>query len=156
MTPIAIRPIANDDEAAACAHIMATSEPWLTLQRDYAACLAVMRLPDREVYVATHAERVVGFVTINMRGAFVGYIQTIAVDASARGQGVGSQLLAFAEQRIFSESPNVFLCVSSFNTDAQRLYTRRGFVVVGTLTDYIVAGYDEILMRKTRGPLIAT
>jgi ribosomal protein S18 acetylase RimI-like enzyme len=62
-------------------------------------------------------------------------------------------LLEFAEQRILKESPNVFMCVSSFNHGARRLYERQGYKVVGELTDYIVEGYSEILLRKTRGPL---
>jgi ribosomal protein S18 acetylase RimI-like enzyme len=44
-------------------------------------------------------------------------------------------------------------CVSSFNHGARRLYERLGYHVVGELTDYIVEGYSEILLRKTRGPL---
>jgi hypothetical protein len=32
-------------------------------------------------------------------------------------------------------------------------YERQGYNVVGELTDYIVEGCSEILLRKTRGPL---
>jgi ribosomal protein S18 acetylase RimI-like enzyme len=45
------------------------------------------------------------------------------------------------------------MCVSSFNEGARRLYERLGYTVVGELTDYIVQGQSEILLRKTRGPL---
>ena len=64
-----------------------------------------------------------------------------------------AQLMAFAEQRILSETPNVFICVSSFNPDAQRLYQRLGYEVIGELRDYIVAGHSEILLRKSIAPL---
>jgi ribosomal protein S18 acetylase RimI-like enzyme len=47
----------------------------------------------------------------------------------------------------------VFLCVSSFNERAQKLYQRLGYERVGELPDYVVKGYSEILMRKTRGPI---
>ena len=50
-----------------------------------------------------------------------------------------------AEERIFRESPNVFLC--------RRLYERLGYTLVGELTDYIVAGHAELLYRKTIGPI---
>jgi ribosomal protein S18 acetylase RimI-like enzyme len=86
-----------------------------------------------------------------MVGAFVGYIQTVLVAASEQGKGIGSKLVAYAEDRIFSESPNSFLCVSSFNTDARRLYERLGYEYVGELTDYLVRGHSELLFRKTRG-----
>ena len=52
-----------------------------------------------------------------------------------------------------SYTPNVFICASSFNPAAQRLYERLGYTVVGELTDYIARGHSEILLRKTTGPL---
>jgi ribosomal protein S18 acetylase RimI-like enzyme len=88
-----------------------------------------------------------------MVGAFVGYIQTVAVWPDRRGQGVGSRLVDFAERRILAEFPNVFMCVSSFNLGARRLYDRLGYQVIGELTNYIVQGHSEILLRKTTGPL---
>jgi ribosomal protein S18 acetylase RimI-like enzyme len=45
------------------------------------------------------------------------------------------------------------MCVSSFNRDARRLYERLGYQVIGELTDYIVQGHSEILLRKSLGPL---
>ena len=47
----------------------------------------------------------------------------------------------------------MFLCVSSFNPAARRLYERLGYQLVGTLTDYLVPGHDEYLFRKTTGSL---
>jgi len=60
--------------------------------------------------------------------------------------------MRFVEQRILRDTPNVFLCVSSFNDGAQRFYGRLGYEVVGELRDLIVPGHAEILMRKTTGP----
>jgi ribosomal protein S18 acetylase RimI-like enzyme len=54
------------------------------------------------------------------------------------------------------QTANVFMCVSSFNIEAKRLYIRLGYEVVGELRDYIVAGHSEILLRKTIGPLART
>ena len=87
-----------------------------------------------------------------MHGAFTGYVQTICVRPDERSRGLGTRLLTWAEARIFRESPNVFLCVSTFNPAARRLYERLGYSAVGTLDDYIVRGHGEVLMRKTRGP----
>jgi len=83
----------------------------------------------------------------------VGYIQTVGVLPGWRDRGLGSRLIQFAEGRIFREAPNAFICVSSFNEGARRLYERLGYKVVGELTDYIVPGHAEILMRKTIAPL---
>lgn len=148
-----ISPLQNEAEARACARLMASSEPWLTLGRTYDGSLRVIQDPTREVYVARDEAGLAGFLILCMTGAFVGYIQTVCIRPDRRGQGLGSQLVQFAEQRILKESPNVFMCVSSFNRDAWRLYERLGYRVVGELTDYIVQGYSEILLRKTVGPL---
>jgi ribosomal protein S18 acetylase RimI-like enzyme len=148
--------LTTDAEAEACARLMAESEPWLTLGRSYQASLGIVRDPNREVYIARDEDGVAGFLILCMTGAFVGYIQTIAIQPDRRGQGLGSRLIDFAERRILAESPNVFMCVSSFNHDARRLYERLGYHVVGELTDYIVQGHSEILLRKTTGPLRPT
>jgi ribosomal protein S18 acetylase RimI-like enzyme len=81
-----------------------------------------------------------------------GYISGLAVRADFRNRGIGAKLMAYAEQRIFQESPNVFLCVTSFNHAAQRFYKRIGYQVVGELTEFSIPGHGEILMRKTLGP----
>ena len=148
-----IEPLDNDSDARACARLMADSEPWKTLGRTYEASLAIILDPSREVYVLRDDEVLGGFLILCLTGAFVGYIQTICIHPEQRGRGLGSKLVAFAEQRILAEFPNVFMCVSSFNQDARRLYERLGYAVVGELTDYIVQGHSEILLRKTAGPL---
>lgn len=147
-----IRPF-QDADAETCARLMSISEPWLTLGRDFHGALAFLLDGTKETHVATEDGAIAGFIVLNMRGAFVGYIQTICVDAATRGKGVGSRLIRFAEERIFREAPNVFLCVTDFNVDAQRLYERLGYERIGVLRDYIKRGYDEILMRKALMPV---
>ena len=154
MNGIVIRPIKTHAEAELCAQMMASSEPWKTLRRDYRASLKTIIDPVKEVYLAVADEAVAGFIILNMTGAFVGYIQSVCVGPQWRGRGIGSALMAFAEARIFRDTPNVFICVSSFNPQAQALYTRLGYCVVGELEDYVVAGHSEILMRKTIGALV--
>lgn len=155
MSELKIHPLQGEETAVACAHLMAGSEPWLTLGRSYEASLQILQDPAQEVYVGWINGRLTGFIVLVMQGAFVGYIQSVAVPPDWRGQGIGSRLIAFAEERIFRDSPNVFMCVSSFNQAAYRLYRRLGYETVGALRDYIVAGHDEILLRKTRGPIRA-
>ena len=153
MSDLVLRPLAGRVEAEACARMMATSEPWITLGRGYEASLALLSRPDREVSVAVVEGVVAGFIIVAMQGAFTGYVQTVCVAAERRGGGIGTRLVAYAEERIFRESPNVFLCVSSFNPDARRLYERLGYILVGELTDYLVTGHSEMLYRKTIGPI---
>ena len=152
-TDMVVRRLAGSEEAEECARLMAATDPWITLGRDYPACLNVIQHPAREVYIAKDESGIAGFIVVCLVGAFVGYIQTVLVVPDRQKKGIGSRLVAFAEDRIFRESPNSFLCVSSFNVQARRLYERLGYKYVGELTDYIVSGYSELLFRKTRGPL---
>jgi ribosomal protein S18 acetylase RimI-like enzyme len=148
-----IKKLSGRNEARACAQIMAASEPWITLQRSYNESLKIVTNPLREVYVAVIKSEVIGFIILQMEGTFTGYIQTVAIKDGWRNRGVGSRLLAFAERKIFSKKPNVFMCVSSFNKKAQKLYRRLGYEKIGVIKNFIVNGHDEILLRKTIGPL---
>jgi ribosomal-protein-alanine N-acetyltransferase len=143
----------NVDQARECAQLMSTSEPWITLRRDYDLCLRMLTDPAREVYVALLKGQLVGFIMLIMRGAFVGFIQTVAVKPEWRNQGIGTELMQFAEKRVFKDMANVFMCVSSFNDKAQELYKRLGYQTIGELKDFIVPGHSEILLRKSIGPL---
>lgn len=150
---LTIRAINNDAEIAACADFMTGSEPWLTLGRTHADAVRLLTDATRERYVAVDADTLVGFIVLNMHGALVGYIQTVCVAPDRRGHAIGTALVQFAETRIFRDHPNVFLCVSSFNSGAQKLYARLGYDVIGEIPDFLVPGHSEFLMRKTRGPI---
>jgi ribosomal protein S18 acetylase RimI-like enzyme len=152
---VEIRKLCDADEAHVCAQYMSGSEPWMTLGQSYDELLSLANDPSKEVYVAVVAAEVVGFIMLDMKGSLVGYIKSIGVLPDWQKKGIGSQLMAFAEERIFRESPNVFICVSTFNSGARNFYQRLGYEVIGTLQDYLVSGYDELLLRKTIAPIAA-
>lgn len=147
------RRLQHRDEVDFCARLMSSSEPWITLRRSFDDSVKILTDPAREVYLAILDGRIAGFLILAMQGPFRGYIQTICVAPGWRSKGLGRKLIEFAEARIFSETPNVFMCVSSFNTRARALYERLGYQVVGELQDYIVRGHSEVLLRKTIAPL---
>ena len=139
---------ANDADREWCAQIMASSDPWLTLGRGFDVCLNRCRAPELVVLMARRTFERCGFVLLHPTGlAGSPYIASIATSAAMRGQGVGSALLDAAE-RWFPEARHIFLCVSSFNTRAFRLYERCGYTQVGEFPDYVIAGASEILMHK--------
>ena len=146
-----IDPITSAEDLEWCAQLMAGNEPWLTLRRDHAACRLALANPVKERYVVRDRAARVGLLVLDMTGPFPGYIQSICVDAAARNRGVGAAVLAWAEDRIRRDSPNVFMCVSSFNVDALRLYRRVGFEVVGTFKGFVVEEHDELLLQKRAG-----
>jgi len=150
---ITIERMKTEAQARACARLMASSEPWITLRRDETGAMRNLYHPAVEVYVAQEDGTVIGFIVLTMQGPFRGYIATVGVAPKRRNQGLGTRLIRFAEERILREVPNVFLCVSSFNTRAQNLYRRLGYERIGELRDFIVPGHAEILMRKTVAPL---
>ncbi len=143
---VLIRPLQKPEESRICAEWMTNSEPWITLRTTYENGLKALTDPSRDVYVACHKDTTAGFVILELQGPFSGYLRTICVAPEYRNLGIGRKLIAFAEERIFRDSPNVFLCVSSFNTRAQKFYARLGYERVGELKDYVVKGHAEILM----------
>ena len=134
------------------ARMMAASEPWVTLGITVDGAQQVLTDPSREQYAMRDEGGVAGLIVLDMRGLLCGYIQILCVRPDRRAGGLGSALIRWAESRIFRDSPNAFICVSSFNSGARRLYERLGFEPVGVLGELIVPGYDELLLRKTRGP----
>jgi RimJ/RimL family protein N-acetyltransferase len=148
-----IEHLQGQHDVDACALIMATSEPWITLGRTAEALRPVISDPVKEVHLVRDAHGVAAFVILDMRGPLGGYVQTIAVRADRRSSGLGAAILSAVEERVFQQSKNVFLCVSSFNDRAQRFYARMGYERIGVWREYVVPGSDEILMRKTIGPL---
>ena len=151
--PLAMRPLAGESEARFCAGFMVASEPWLTLGLTFEQVLQRLSDPTREIHVAIRETQVIGVLILFLAGPLNGYIQTIAVHPDWRCRGIGTQMIQWAEERIFRQSPNVFLLVSSFNAHAQELYERLGYRRVGELPDFVKTGCSEILMRKTHGPL---
>jgi ribosomal protein S18 acetylase RimI-like enzyme len=153
ITGVQIQALESTEHIHQCAEFMAVSEPWKTLRRTYEEGVAMLNDPNREAYAALVDGQLAGFTILRMDGAFVGYIQTIGVLPQWQSRGIGSKLMAFAEERIFRDTPNAFICVSSFNPKAQKLYKKLGYETVGELTEYIVPGHSEFLMRKTIAPL---
>jgi ribosomal-protein-alanine N-acetyltransferase len=146
-----VQPVSGVEEASECAQLMVASEPWITLQLPFERAVVALTDPAREIYAIHDARGIAAFIVLDMRGLVAGYIQTLCVRPDCRGQGLGSSLIRWAEERIFRDSPNAFICVSSFNVGARRLYERLGFEPVGVLRGFVVADHDELLLRKTLG-----
>jgi [ribosomal protein S18]-alanine N-acetyltransferase len=151
---ILIRLTSDKEDFAACAMMMVTTDPWITLGMDYEQCLMAFDGQYKEIYVIEEDNLKAGFVIIQTSGTFSGYIQTICIDAGFRGKGLGKKLLLFCEERILRFSPNVFICVSSFNKGAIKLYYDFGFELIGELTNFVKEGFTELLMRKSVGPRV--
>jgi ribosomal protein S18 acetylase RimI-like enzyme len=143
----------NEIELDECAKLMSQSEPFITLKIDYERCKLAVRGEYKEVYLAKQNNEFVGFVVLSYFGVLRGYIQTICIKPEYRSKGIGTALLKFSEEKMLKEFANVFMCVSSFNHRAQKLYYSLGFEKIGMLTDHFVKGYDEYILRKQGCPI---
>lgn len=144
----------NPIDFAVCARMMSVTDPWITLQMNYEKCLPAFDGDFKEIYIILVDEVIAGFVVLQTCGTFSGYIQTICIDQAFRGRGLGRKLLQFSENRILEFSPNVFICVSSFNEGAIKLYYDFGFKLIGSLDNFVKEGFSELLLRKSVGPRV--
>jgi ribosomal protein S18 acetylase RimI-like enzyme len=137
-----------------CARMMTATDPWITLKMDFEQCLKAFEGSCKEICIAESGNEIAGFVIMQTCGTFSGYIQTICVSGKYRGNGIGTKLLEFCEKRILAYSPNIFICVSSFNSGAAKLYYSFGFRLIGQLDNFVKEGFSELLLRKTVGPRV--
>jgi len=151
---IIIRLTSDIRDFEACALMMSETDPWITLKMDYEQCLKAFSGECKEISVVEAENIIAGFVIVQTTGTFSGYIQTICIDKAFRGKGLGKKLLQYCENRILEYSPNVFICVSSFNKGAMKLYYEFGFKLVGELENFVKEGFTELLLRKTVGPRV--
>jgi ribosomal protein S18 acetylase RimI-like enzyme len=78
------------------------------------------------------------------------YLQSVAVDEEARGQGIGSTLIETFEDRArLAGATHLSLDVSATNESAMRLYERRGMTVVSQWPKRLaIPGFRLLRMTK--------
>lgn len=91
-------------------------------------------------------EDIIGYVIGERRSAGVGWIAAIAVAPGWRRQGLGSRLLAAAEEEL--STPRVRLSLRASNQAAHRLYSKRGYRQVDSWPGYYRDGEDALIMEK--------
>ena len=143
----------NENELNQCAELMSQSEPFISLKFNFEKCKLAVRGDYKEVYIATEGDEFLGFVVLQFYGVLRGYIQTICICHNQRGKGIGTTLLKFSEEKLMKKFPNVFMCVTSFNLQAQKLYNRLGYEKIGELKNHIIEGADEYILRKQGSPI---
>jgi len=98
-----------------------------------------------QVHVAEREGRIVGVLELLVTDQ--GFLlDSIAVDPSAQGNGIGRQLLVFAEDEAKRKGfGSIYLMTNEKMTENQALYARVGYVLFDRQT---VHGYSRVLMRK--------
>lgn len=81
------------------------------------------------------------------------YLNLIGLLPPFHGTGIGSVALSWMEREARAAGQrNLWLCVSSYNTEARRLYEHQGFRLAAELDDLAIDGFQELLMRKRLTP----
>ncbi len=143
------------DDVPALAEILASQDPWRKLGFGRDDCRRLLERANQQILTVTDSrDGVVALAGWVQRGV-IGqpYLNLLAVSPGVQGRGIGAALLREVEHRAFETSRNLFLCVSGFNERARRFYLREGYEEIGVIREFLVAGCDEVLMRKSLGPL---
>jgi ribosomal protein S18 acetylase RimI-like enzyme len=138
------------EEADVLGHLLADMDPWRTLRYTPEALQRYLLRPDSTLYryVVTVQANLIGAVCIRypwLRGA---YLELIGLAAAYQARGAGGEILHWLETQTRLAARNVWVVVAAFNTGACRFYARHGYSAIGTLTDFVQPGYDEVLLRK--------
>jgi ribosomal-protein-alanine N-acetyltransferase len=131
----------------ACNEITALSEPWKSLREgiDFDRYVSL-----KQAFVCIIGREPAGFVVFTAEPVFArgGYLRAIGVAPERHGQGLGQRLMSFAETSTARRSPNLYLCVSSFNRKAQRFYKALGYTRVGAVPGLVTPGASEYIYWK--------
>jgi len=145
---------AIESDLNACAECFMASEVARRYEYSYESILARLTgaLGKAELWVSSEQGEVLGYVWCVLDGPFYSepYLSGIAVRASCRSKGIGSQLLAFFEEKAFAVSERAFLLVGDYNVRAQEFYRSKGYIEVRRIPDFSKAGIAELIMFKRR------
>ncbi len=99
--------------------------------------------------IAKPAPSILGFIVAEASRRGMGHIMTIDVVSAARRFGVGSKLLAAAEERLQNAGvAQVFLEAAVDNKTALAFYKRHDYFVVKTVPRYYSNGLDAFVLQK--------
>lgn len=125
-TEVILRPALPSDmaECAAIHSAWIDATPWMPrvhplsdMERYYRESV----FGTAEVIVAEAAGEVVGFLVLSPEG----FVSALYLRSTARGQGIGSRLIAAAKERL---PTGLSLWTFEANMDARRFYGRHGFI----------------------------
>jgi len=139
----------KEEERDIIAEMLTNSEPWITLGATLEQCLRTCHDSEYLIFVARIGNLPVGSIVAHHRGvASSPYLKSVFVAKEYRSLGIGAKLMDYVENYFRKESRHIFLCVSSFNINAQAFYKQLGYIQTGEFKDFIIDGASELLMYK--------
>ncbi len=131
---------------------MSATEPWQHYGYTRRECYDKLRVPGSKIFIAYSTEEEkepIGFALFDPRGFLdLPEIAYLWVNENCRGKGIGTRLMDEVVKYMPGNKMGnrLYLCVSSPNEDAQRLYKRYGFERVTSIPDYNVANEFEVVL----------
>lgn len=140
----------DDEQAQAVAKMLAISEPWVSLNFSATALANYLTRDDAALrrYLISVDDNLAGVICVRSPWLRGPYIELLGLSPDYRGQGIGKQVLAWAETEARREAKNLWVVTSSFNHQALNFYQSLGFSPIGPIQGLVTPEHDEILLRK--------
>jgi diamine N-acetyltransferase len=128
----------------------AISQPWLTLGVSASGLKNYFLREDANLYryAVKVDEQLAGVICLRYPWLRGPYVELLGLIDTYRGQGIGTDILHWAEIEARHQTNNLWLLTSSFNQQALQFYQRHGFQQIGIMEGLVHPDYDEILLRK--------
>jgi ribosomal protein S18 acetylase RimI-like enzyme len=142
------------EDFGAVVAMLVDRDPWRRLGYAVADWQGLLTVPlaGREGWVIERSGAPAGFALVRLGFLLGDYLELFVIARNAARSGLGRELLIAVERAVFARARNLFVCVSDFNTAARDFYESQGYQDVGGLSDLLIAGSTERLLRKTVGP----
>ena len=131
--------------------LLASIDPWARYAYTGKALTAFLASEEAGApRLAIKADRVIaGAVGIRNNWLRGPYLQFLGILPAYQSHGIGGAILDWLETEARTVSAqNLWVAASEFNTRALSFYERHGFGRIATLSDLVVEGSSEILLRK--------
>jgi len=103
----------------------------------------------KEVYIAEGNGKELGSIVLNYKRGGSAKVGPFVVDPEARGRGIGTQLLSFAEQRAIEKGRRkIYATTSQLNEPVNRVFSKCGFQVEAQFPDQYRRGSIELIWGK--------
>jgi GNAT superfamily N-acetyltransferase len=140
-------------EAQDLAATLVNMDPWRTLEYRADAVAAYLSRPDPTLlrFIVRSSGHPAGLLCLRYPWLKGVYLELLALFPPHQGQGLGREIMTWAEKKVRPHTKNFWVTVSSFNHRARRFYQDLGFAQIACLQNLIKEGYDELLLRKMLG-----
>lgn len=147
---MAVRDFATEDFEAAYRLDQACYPPGIAYSRY--ALKEFLSLPGTRAWVARENQQLIAFIIARRMGRDRGYIITLDVSEASRRRGVGSRLLALAEDWLRAEGVRIVRLETAVdNAPAVAFWRQRGYCEVGRAHGYYLGRIDALRMAKEFG-----